>query len=658
MRNALMLFGALIVLSSKTVCAQSQDNNQGNTYRLEESTVNGSRVPLQLNQTARIVTILDTLAIRAIPAQTVNDLLKYAIGVDVRQRGSEGVQTDIGIRGGTFDQIAVLLNGINICDPQTNHFALDMPVDISEIERIEILEGPAGRVYGTSSLVGAINIVTKTAKKPGADFHIEGGSYGYLNGGLRANTINGRFNNQVSANYSRSDGYNRNAAEALNSDYEAAKAFYQGKYSGKDADIRWQAGISGKGFGANTFYSAKYDSQYEKTLKTYTAIHAETKGVVHFKPEIYWNHSNDKFELFRGSETKVPYNYHRTNVYGVNINAYFESLLGKTSFGSEMRNEGIESTTLGDTLSSPIHIKGTNRDYIKGLNRTNISFFLEHDIILNRFTLSGGLTAVKNTGTQMNFRIYPGADASLRLLDNWKVYASYNTSLRMPTFTELYYSVGGHMADKYLKPEEMSAYETGLKYLRPGIRVQASIYYHHGTNMIDWIKDTTLGTDAPWKSVNHTEINTTGEEFSSMFDLQQLFGSSCFIDNIYVGYSHIDQDKELEANEQSKYAMEYLRNKVVAKLDMHFLNHLYVNLAYRWQERVGNYELFTDGKDAGKMVSYKPFSLVDAKISWNEPRYDIFVNLNNIFDYTYYDHGNIPQPGIWIKGGIVYRLAL
>jgi vitamin B12 transporter len=143
-----------------------------------------------------------------------------------------------------------------------------------------------------------------------------------------------------------------------------------------------------------------------------------------------------------------------------------------------------------------------------------------------------------------------------------------------------------------------------------------------------------------------------------MFEIPQLVGQDCFIDNIYVGYSHIDQDKKLGANEQSKYAMEYLRNKVVAKLDMHFLSHLYINLAYRWQERVGNYELFKDGKDAGKMVSYKPFSLVDAKITWNEPNYDIFVNLNNILDYTYYDHGNIPQPGIWVKAGIVYRLAL
>ena len=126
--------------------------------------------------------MLDREAIANAPAQSVNDLLKYAIGVDVRQRGNLGAQTDISIRGGSFDQITILLNGINICDPQTGHNAAEFPVDISEIERIEILEGPAGRVYGTSSLMGAINIVTRIDKQSGAAVHAEGGSYGYFNG--------------------------------------------------------------------------------------------------------------------------------------------------------------------------------------------------------------------------------------------------------------------------------------------------------------------------------------------------------------------------------------------------------------------------------------------------------------------------------------------
>ena len=90
---------------------------------LESVTVTGTRVAMSLNKSARIVTILDSVSIASAPADNVNDILKYALGVDVRQRGAMGMQTDISVRGGTFDQIAVLLNGINISDPQTGHMA-------------------------------------------------------------------------------------------------------------------------------------------------------------------------------------------------------------------------------------------------------------------------------------------------------------------------------------------------------------------------------------------------------------------------------------------------------------------------------------------------------------------------------------------------------
>lgn len=139
----------------------STDVETGDTLRkadkeltLDEVEVMGSRAPLVLGQAARMVTVLRREEIQAAPVQSINDLLKYAVGVDVRQRGSLGAQTDVGIRGGSSEQIAVLLNGINICDPQTGHNAFDLPCDISDIVRIEVLEGPAARVYGRHDTVG------------------------------------------------------------------------------------------------------------------------------------------------------------------------------------------------------------------------------------------------------------------------------------------------------------------------------------------------------------------------------------------------------------------------------------------------------------------------------------------------------------------------
>lgn len=629
--------------------SMTPQQGQEKLYELEEVEVTSSRAPLTLGQSARLVTVLDREAIAAAPAQSVNDLLKLAAGVDVRQRGPIGAQTDISIRGGTNEQITILLNGININDPQTGHNAADFPVDISEIERIEVLEGPAGRVYGTSSLVGAINIVTRNDTHSGADIHVEGGSFGYISGGGRAHVSNKNLHNHLSASYTRSDGYSRSQAGTLNSDFNTLKLFYQGRYEHDALSLSWHAGFSNKNFGSNTFYSAKFDDQFEHTAKLFTAVQAETKGLFHFKPSVYWNRSHDRFELFRGSEAKVPFNYHRTDVFGLNLNSYVEWSLGKTAFGAEFRHEDIVSGNLGEPLNNPIDIHGTDRQYTRGLNRSNLSFHFEHTLLLNQFTLSAGVIAVKNTWNEMPFRLYPGVDASWQFARHFRAYASFNTSLRMPSFTELYYSVGGHQADKYLKPEEMQAYEVGVKYLSGGVRGSVSVYHHHGTNMIDWIKDTRQGADAVWQSVNHTKLNTMGVEAGLFLDFLHLAPSQHFLRQININYSYINQDKDLEDYLQSQYALEYLKHKLVVQAEFRLISHLHLNLSYRFQEREGNYQELS-----GEVKPYGSYSLLDGRLAWKTDSYQLYVEANNLFDKVYYDYGNVPQPGRWLLFGASY----
>ncbi len=625
----------------------------GRVHELDEIEVTGTSAPLALEQAARMVTVLTRDDIQSAPVQSINDLLKYAVGVDVRQRGPIGAQTDIGIRGSTSEQITILLNGINICDPQTGHNAFDFPVDLSEVERIEVLEGPAGRVYGTSSLVGAVNIVTKSQASltPGpslsAGVRVEGGSYGYLSAGARANVTRGAWSNQLSGSLTRSDGYLRSSAGHLNSDYRGGKAFYQGLYDDASVRLQWHAGLSTKGFGSNTFYSAKFDEQYERTTKLYTAIQGENKhGWFHFHPSVYWNRSHDRFELIRGSEEKVPYNYHRTDVFGIHLNSYFDWVLGRTAIGAEFRNEDIISGNLGEPLHSPKHIHGTDRDYQYGLNRSNLSFHLEHNVLLSRFTLSAGFVAVKNTWNGMPFTVYPGVDASYRIGDHWKVYASYNSSLRMPSFTELYYSVGGHKADKYLKPEEMRAVEGGVKYTSAGVTASASVFHHHLRNMIDWVLDPTA-PEPVWESVNRTKVNTLGFELSAAFDCRRLWPAQTLLKSFQMAYCYIDQDKPAVGQMQTQSKLEYLRHKLTASLQTHLFARLDFDVKYRMQERTGTYTT-----TAGEVLPYEAYGIFDARLSWNAPRYTLYVEANNLFDRDWMDYGNVPQPGLWVMAGV------
>ena len=639
-----------------TVAMKSDTTRQATwEISLDDIDVKGSRAPLSTGQAARMVTVLDREQIACAPVQSVNDLLKYVAGVDVRQRGAIGSQTDISIRGGTQEQMAVFLNGINICDPQTGHNAFDLPIDLSEIERIEVLEGPAGRVYGASSLLGAINIVTRMPNKSSANLHAESGSFGYLSAGGRINLrTSEKWNNQLSLNAIRSDGYSRSKEGHLNADYKGEKLFYQGRYDARNMRLSWHAGMTTKGFGANTFYSAHFDEQYERTTKLYTALKGEFDwGAFHLHPAVYWNLHHDRFELVRSTEENIPYNYHRTDVTGMNINAFFDWRWGRTAVGAEFRNEDIVSGNLGEPLAKPIHIHGTERDYCFGLDRSNISLSAEHNLLLRSFTLSAGFVLVKNTWNKMPFTFYPGVDASIRIGDNWKIYASYNSSLRMPSFTELYYSVGGHKADKYLKPEELNAFELGVKYLTPALTATANAFYHHCSNMIDWIMDTSAD-DPVWESVNYTKVNTFGIESSFLFNFQRIFSEHSILKNLTIAYTYLSENKDdVRKHVETQSTLEYLRHKLVANMRLTPFKPLNINFNYRFQDRAGTY---TDVN--GNVRDYKAYAVVDCRLAWEKPAYSVFIEANNLFNVKYVDYGNVPQPGIWLIVGVRYNIGL
>ena len=656
---ATLTYASAESVSTNPVVTDSAAMTTAREMVLEEVSVTGSRAPLTKSQAARMVTVLDRAEIAQAPVHSVNDLLKFAIGVDVRQRGPIGAQTDISIRGGTSEQIIILLNGINICDPQTGHNVMDLPVDLSDIVRIEVIEGPAGRIYGTSSLVGAINIVTRSqetgVRRQEITLHTEGGSYGYANIGGRYSTDSrlptpDSFHHSLSANYSRSDGWSRSKAGKLNTDYSGTKGFYQGQYEDETMRLNWHLGIADKGWGSSTFWASpkwQADEQYEHTTKWFSAIQGHTKqGPLHLSASLYWNQNRDRYEGYRGQAEKMKYNYNRTDVYGVSAGAYFDWQAGRTAFGAELRNEDLVSGNLGEPLSQTHHIKGTDRDYTLGVNRTNISGYLEHNILLDQVTISAGLVAVKNTWSNMNMTVYPGIDVSYRPTPHWKLHASYNTSLRMPSFTEMYYKLQGYCADPHLKPEEMQAIEIGVNgdwYLRTGSRltVNSAFWYHHGSNMIDWIMDTSKGSEAEWQSVNHTAINSIGFEASA----------SIYVPLFTISYAFIHQDKQQEANLVSQYALEYLRHKLVAKAQMQMTKRLSLGVNLRWQDRVGSYTDFD-----GMSHDYEPYALIDTRLTWTQTKWKAFLEANNLFDTSYRDYGLVEQPGRWLIAGFSISL--
>ena len=630
-------------ISTKSAAtAMAADSLGRQEVKLDEVLVTGSRAPLTALQSAKIVTVISRDDIQRAEAASINDILKLATGVDVRQRGGFGVQTDISINGGTFDQITILLNGVNMSSPQTGHNAADFPISLSDIERIEVLEGASARVFGSSAFNGTINIVTRTDKESNVRVSAEGGSFGTFGGDAGLSLRTGSVSQQLSGGYTQSDG------GTANSDFKHRRMYYMGSWESRYVNLSWQGGLSSQDYGASTFYSARFNNQWEATRRFMASALADIRPFADerlvFSPSVYWHRDVDHYQLTRGKEgAQNGENYHRMDVYGASLNAHTTWLLGKTAVGVDLRKEHILSTAYGTLLdeSEWTAIHGSDRHYDHRGDRTNTSLFLEHNVILGGFTLSAGVLANRNTGLDNRFRFYPGVDISYRPSDNWKFYASWNKALRVPTFTDLYTSNSAQQGDPNLSPERNSTFKIGTRYRTRGVEAVLSGFYSEGKNIIDWVYPT--AESRKYQAMNIGKLDNMGYSADVTLNMDELIPGS-FITRIKAGYAFIHQKHETDREIfGSLYALEYLRHKATFQLDHRIWSRLSASWAVRWQQRMNN---------------YSPYTKVDVKLMWTAPSYSLYVKADNITCHRYYDLGAVRQPGLWIMAGGSVRIGL
>ncbi len=610
---------------------------------LDEVVVTASKVAMPLNLAAKQVTVISRQEIERAPVRSIEDLLNYVAGVDILQRGPHGVQADITLRGGSFDQTAILLNGINLTNPHTGHYSFDIPINISDIERIEIVQGPSSLVYGAGAFSGGVNIITKKDTKSNVYAKVEGGMHGLFGADTRGAIAGESYTHSLSTGYKRSDGY------IPNSDYDIYNLLWQSRFDINGSNIDFQAGLNDKAYGANTFYTAAYPNQFDDTQGLFFSLKGETNGKLKLTPHIYWSRHYDEFQLIREGTPDKPswytdHNYHRSDVFGMNLNMQYASRFGITSFGGEFRNEGILSNVLGNAMEEPIG------KYTKSDNRTNISYYAEHNFILNRITLSLGGLINYNTAVTDKFDFYPAINGTFRATNKLSLYASWNKATRMPTFTDLYYTTATHTGNSNLEAELSEAFEVGAKYNHHIVKGAIAVFNMAGKNMIDWVKPS---PEALWESTNHTQINKKGVETNISFDFKEWLGDNQPINSFNVGYMYIDQER-VEDELISNYTLNHLRHKFTAVLHHDLIKNLTLSWNFRWQERNGSYVKYSDLLP-GERVDYAPFSILDVKANYKIRNTDFFVNANNIFNSVHVDLGNIPQPGFWLSGGASVR---
>lgn len=611
------------------------------TIHLQEIIVTGRKAPAVYSELSRIVTVITEADISRLPVTSLSGVLEYALSLDVRERGPMGVQSDISIRGSSFEQVLILLNGIKINDPQTGHHHMNIPVDIHQIERIEILEGPGSRIFGPYAYAGAINIITRGSPENQFRVNLSAGQNGFFFGAASAGISSGKFFHQLSVSRKESSGYRENTDFMVNSIYYQLER----KSEGLSTDI--QVGAMQKEFGANSFYTPVYPEQFE-AVKTLFASVKNTFGrrgrVSH---NLYYRRHWDRFELFRFERAQWyrGHNYHQTDVYGTEGAYTVPWRMGTSALGAELRTESILSNVLGFPMKDTIWLnREENAFYSRQKERHHLSLFAEHNFYLGRFSLSAGLLG--SYSNDFGWGVFPGIDLSYNLSKELKTYFSFNKSLRLPSFTDLYYSGPTNNGNPDLRPEKADNFEAGLKYSAGSMQGHFLLFKRNGKNMIDWVR---IADSLRWESRNLTEINAVGLELAVSYSFNGK--ENGFLDKISAGYSRMEITKQ-SGEYISVYALDQLNHKLVLSLHHKILKNLKGSWFLNYQDRAGTYTHFPSAEE----WPYRAFLTIDTKVSMSVKSLALYLEVSNLFNRAYIDFGNLPQPRRWIRFGITHQL--
>ena len=228
-----------------------------------------------------------------------------------------------------------------------------------------------------------------------------------------------------------------------------------------------------------------------------------------------------------------------------------------------------------------------------------------------------------------------------------KAYVTVNKSLRLPTFTDLFYTGPSNIGNPDLKPEEAWSYEAGLKFNKNIIKSDLSFYYRDSKNLIAWVKPMDSDPDAKWETQNLTNVTTFGFEINNKLNVNQYS-----IQYISFNYSYLDQKTSSIDNFETKYSLNYLKHNFVFNVNHKFFNSYNFSWFLKYQDRAGSYQEFDFNiNDFVGDKDFDPFFLFDAKLSWNKKLITIYAEATNIFNNKYTDIGNVEMPGRWFKAG-------
>lgn len=586
--------------------------------------------------------IVTASRIPAAQTRTLEQLLRLCPSIDIRERGGKSVQTDIGIRGGSPDQTMIQLNGVDFTDARTGHQSHSLPVDSDIIAGMDLIEG----IGGNTGLTGAVNIRTRISDEDFLRANLSGGSYGYaygnLSGQIRASE---RLTLFAAGSLRRSDGY-RPCTDFINWNAYARAVYDAGAAGTFDAQAGWQK----RDFGAAGFYSLAYPNQFEMTSTALASLRwMKTAGRFSMAAWASYRKNTDCFQLIRGDESLVPYNHHLTDNYGAHSSVGYLWAGGTTSLVADYACNFILSTVLGERIE-PGEIS-PERLEVPGYERQYEYMKVRHtgDVFLRHAWSRGALGLQASAGAAFSpYGTAPLWNAHLdwRPSPLWHLDAGLSQTMRLPTFTDLYYTAPGHRGNPDLQPEKALTAKAGAVFAPGRFVFAATGFYRRGLNVIDWVRD---AADAPWCSTQMTQLDTWGGDLRAEYRSEGLLRGATLL------YSHLWSDKD-SAGLISEYALDYMRNKLSLEMLLAFFgDSLQLQLTGTLYDRAGNYAAADH-----TMQSYEPYFLLGSNLGYDtgwlrRGSLRLYLEAENLTDTAYFDFGGLPMPGRWLSAGVMVR---
>jgi len=574
------------------------------TYLLEPVFVYSNLIDEYYHDALRNIECLDTGDIPQ--EQFLTDKLKGVSFLDVQRRGPFSVQSDVQIRGASFEQTDVLIDGIKVNDPQTGHFNLDIPFFLEDIDKIIIVAGPTASLNGSGRQGGSIHIQTKRPATEQVKAKVVFGDYDFSSQSISTTYFLDEVAMRTTLNRSSAGDYRPNT------DFDNKGISHIAFWESSLGQMQFNFGMLDKDFGANGFYSEFFPLQAEATTTTFSSLSLKKEwSEMHINPQMYIRRHKDRFVLNK-SNPALYENRHTNYVKGAKIDVIKDFDPGELLLGFDTAQDSISSTSLGshkrlrNTLYNSFHKKIEDFDLMLGLS----GYFYE------------------------SFEDYVTPEIGLGywVSDNTKLRSAFNQSYRIPTFTELYYVSPANMGNVNLVAEKSNNYELGADYTEGMVALKLTFFRRDGKNLIDWVREP---ASTVYQVRNVAKVTTNGIEADI-----EIYPDICGPyfnkwEKIFFGYSYIDRD-EKDHGLVSKYVFDYLKHKAVVGSQQR------ISFDVDWTIRADYLQRANKG---GDFILYTDFS---KKIN----NYTVFLKVENLFNHGYSEKGNIPMPGRWIFAGV------